>query len=178
MSGIRPPHVAGVAGGVGTSLVVAALRGIDDGVYLGGDVDILVCQTTASSLGLAHEAIGRASKPPVLAVVADIPASAPASVRARVKMASAHVEAIVHIPFVPGLRHLVDPYAAARMVLCPGVALPKAVRPFASAMHRLAAAVTPLVTSGFTSTQLAPGGAKSLAHTSLPRPRSMWPIAQ
>lgn len=62
---MRAPVVAGVAPGVGTSTLAAALHGVDGGVVgRGGRVDVLVCR--ADSLGAA-DAVGA----PVLAVVAD-----------------------------------------------------------------------------------------------------------
>ncbi|MBW0129393.1 hypothetical protein [Pseudonocardia oceani] len=67
MSGLRAPVVAGVAGGVGTSTLAAALHAVDGGRAVASSrPDVLVCR--ADSLHLA----GRRPVP-VLVVVADRP---------------------------------------------------------------------------------------------------------
>lgn len=137
----RTPLVAGVAGGVGVSTLAAALRAHDGGVYAGGSVDLLVCRTTVTSLGLAHEVAARAPHPPVLAVVADIPSTIPGSVRARMRMAEPHVHQLVAVPFVPEWRARVDPHGEAAQVLDPAQQSPRSLRDFAKAMDRLVAAL-------------------------------------
>lgn len=137
----RTPTVAGVAGGTGVSTLAAALRAADGGVYSGGPVDVLVCRTTVVSLGLAHEIAARTPFPPVLAVVADIPSTIPAPVRARMRMAEPHVHQLVAVPFVPEWRARTDPYGDAAHVLEPEQQLPRPLREFAKAMQRLVAAV-------------------------------------
>ena len=47
------PAVAGVAGGVGTSTVAAALGGRDLGVFTGRPADVVVCRATVASVLLA-----------------------------------------------------------------------------------------------------------------------------
>jgi hypothetical protein len=67
VSGLRAPVVAGVAGGVGTSTLAAALHAVDGGrAAAGSRPDVLVCR--AESLHLAGP-----SAAPVLVVVADRP---------------------------------------------------------------------------------------------------------
>lgn len=142
---MRMPRIAGVAGGMGTSLLAEALRAHDAGVYDDGPVDILVCRTTVNDLGAVHQAVARAPYPPVLAVVADIPASLPSAVRARIRMVAPHVQAAVAVPFVMEWRAMDNPYAAAAQVLRPEVNLPKGIRAFAAAVRKLAKSVEPLL---------------------------------
>jgi hypothetical protein len=137
----RIPFVAGVAGGVGASSLAAALRAHDGGVYAGGPVDVVVCRTTVVSLGLAHEVAARAPRPPVLAVVADLPSTIPGPVRARMRMAEPHVHQLVAVPFVPEWRARVNPYGEAAHVLDPAQQIPRSLRDFARAMTRLVAAL-------------------------------------
>jgi hypothetical protein len=143
---MRVPRVAGVAGGVGTSLLADALHAIDDGVYVEGPVDVLVCRTTVTSLGDAHRVLALVPYPPVLAVVADIPDVVPAAVRARIRMVSRHaVLDAIPVPFVEGWRDVDDPYSEASWVLSPEVRLPKSMRGFAKSMRGIWAAVEPLL---------------------------------
>ncbi len=138
----RTPTVAGVAGGVGVSMLASALRAGDLGVYAGGSVDVLVCRTSVVSLGLAHEVAARTPYPPVLAVVADIPSTIPAPVRARMRMAEPHVHRLVAVPFVPEWRSRTDPSVdAAQVLLAPPSQVPRPLREFAKAMQRLVAAL-------------------------------------
>lgn len=149
MPDTREPHVAGVAGGVGTSVVAAALGAADHGVYVFGlPVDVLVCRATVESLGKAHEAVQHTHTRPVLVVVADVPGGAAAGVRARVRMVHPYVEAVVVVPFLGQLRELSDPYAAAGLVLLPDVTLPREVRPFAASMWQIVKCVEPLLATG------------------------------
>jgi hypothetical protein len=166
--GMRVPRVAGVAGGVGTTLLADALHAIDDGVYVDGPVDVLVCRTTLTSLGDAHRALTQVPYPPVLAVVADIPDVVPSAVRARIRMVSPYLRDAVAVPFVGGWRNLDDPYSEASWVLSPEVRIPKSLRGFAKAMRVLAGALEPLL-----GTDPAPTAATSSADTAreLTRPR-------
>lgn len=145
--GMRVPRIAGVAGGVGTSLLADALHAIDDGVYVDGPVDVLVCRTTLTSLGDAHRALSQVVYPPVLAVVADIPDVVPGPVRARIRMASAYLLDAIAVPFVGEWRNVDDPYSEASWVLDPDIRLPKSLRPFSKAMRSLAHALEPLLST-------------------------------
>jgi hypothetical protein len=50
------PLVAGVAGGVGTTMVATAIGGGDLGVFVGRGADVLVCRATGDSLVRAGRA--------------------------------------------------------------------------------------------------------------------------
>jgi hypothetical protein len=144
----RAPRVAGVAGGVGTSVIATALRAFDDELYdPGADVDVLVCRTTLTSMGAAHRCVAETPAPPVLVVVADINAPLPRPVRARIRMVAPHVHELVAVPYVGHWRHTADPYAEAAAVLSPEGQVPRSLEDFAKAMHRLVAAVAPLLTA-------------------------------
>lgn len=149
---MRMPIIAGVAGGVGTSTVAAALRGQDNDLYVDGEqVDVLVCRSTTVSLGETHRAVAMTSYPPVLAVVGDIPAGSrgikllPNAVRARLRMIEPHVAGFVAIPFVPTWRERDDPTSEAYHVLAPAATIPRELRDFADATQDLANLLVPLL---------------------------------
>lgn len=136
------PLVAGVMGGVGTTIVASALGAYDDDLYVGGAVDVLVCESTVASLTAAHHAVGRAEYPPILVVVADVPERSrvpvlPGPVKALARMVEPHVAAMVAIPFVPQWRLREDPCADAATVLLAGVEVPPWLTEFAAAISSL-----------------------------------------
>lgn len=47
---VNPWTFAGVHGNVGTTVMAASAHGRDLGVYVGGPVDVLVCEPTATSV--------------------------------------------------------------------------------------------------------------------------------
>ena len=148
---MRQPRIAGVGGGVGTTTITHALWAFDADLYSAGEpVDVLVCRTTTLSLGDALGAVGAAPAPPVLAVVADLPAGArvpllTGPVKARLRMVEPHVAALVAVPFVTEWRGDDDPYSKAAHVLRVGAALPRHLREFAAAMAELTGAVNALL---------------------------------
>jgi hypothetical protein len=139
---MRQPRVAGVGGGVGTTTVALALRARDDARYLAGrPVDLLVCRTTTVSVEDAWRAVAGAPEPPLLAVVADVPAGTRVPVlarpvRARLEQLEPLVSALVAVPFVRAWRSTEDPYAEASHVLR-APAVPRALREFTDAMALL-----------------------------------------
>lgn len=142
MSALRPPVVAGVAGGVGTSTVAAALRGRDADRAV-ARADIVVCRLTGDSLrkvARLAEALP-AEAHPVLAVT-----SAPGGVRgplaARLRLLEPRFAGVVVLPHVGAWRELADPLAEAAMVLGkPAERLSRPLRGYAHALRALAAAV-------------------------------------
>ena len=53
MSQLRAPKIVGVGGGVGTTTLATAVRGLDLGRALDRGVDVLVCRSTGESLRAA-----------------------------------------------------------------------------------------------------------------------------
>jgi hypothetical protein len=151
---LQPPRIAGVAGGVGTTTLSAALRGIDLGVYRAGDpVDVLVARATMVSLGAAQRALAATpGPPPLLAVVADqARGGLPDNAGHRLRMTEGRLSAIVHVPYVQGWRHLDNPYLSAYETLTGGLTqrLPgRAARGFAAAAREIAQAITPRLDRG------------------------------
>ena len=136
------PLVAGVLGGVGTTIVASALGAYDDDLYVGGAVDVLVCESTVASLTAAHSAVGRAEYPPILVVVADVPERSrvpvlPGPVKALARMVEPHVAAMVAIPFVSQWRLREDPCVDAATVLRTGAEVPSWLTEFAAAITSL-----------------------------------------
>jgi hypothetical protein len=143
--GLRAPLVCGVAGGVGTTTIAAALRARDLGVYHGGPADIIVCRSTSSSVGAAHRVVNTVVGKPVLVVVADGPLRTPAAVKARVRMVEPHVAALVWMPYVEHWRQIDQALEQAVAVPHHPESVPKWLRPWAGALMRVADAVLPLV---------------------------------
>lgn len=148
---MRVPFCAGVAGGVGVTVISHALRAADEDLHVPeSPVDILVCRTTTDSVGQAHRALATALYRPVLAVVADVPEGArlkilPSAVRARLRMIEPHVAGMVAVPFVPRWREVDDPCQEAAYVLAPGSDVPRDLRDFAAAMRQLSEQVQPVL---------------------------------
>lgn len=123
MHGTTTPRVAGVAGGVGTSIISAALRALDCRTCQpNAPVDVLVCRATTESLVRAQYVLGRVGAAPILAVVSDVsgflgapnvPASAHDLLR---KIADDRTNAVV-IPFVKSWRDVANPWQHAYATL-------------------------------------------------------------
>lgn len=145
------PVVCGAAGGVGTSVLAAALHGYDWDLWTPSDCgDVLVCRGTVASMTEAQRALDEAAYPPVLAVVADMPQVAgmpmlPPEVAALSRMldtgAVARVAAMVAVPFVPQWRTRSDPIADAWALLEPREVVPAWLTGFAAAVVRLIEAI-------------------------------------
>lgn len=134
---MKRPVVVGVAGGVGTSTVAAAIGGDDLGTYRADDdADVVVCRSTASSLELAHAVVNdlqfRAAV--VLVVVADSPGKTPAVVRSLIRMVEPHLQAAVAVPWVPTWRQERRPVDQAAQALTAGV---RWLHPFRRAMEEV-----------------------------------------
>ncbi len=111
--------MAGVAGGVGTSLLAAAVGGVDRGVYRAQtSVVVLVCRSTVSSVGAAAHALQHTPGLPVLAVVADAPGVRWGSnTRNRLRSIEPHTAGIVPIPLVAAWRDTLRPIQRAAQLL-------------------------------------------------------------
>ncbi|HEY2206746.1 MAG TPA: hypothetical protein VGH99_19965 [Pseudonocardia sp.] len=146
MSRPRAPRIAGVAGGVGTTTLAAALRGYDRGRAAGQGMEVLVCRSTGESLHHAARVVtwlASAGRPrPVLAVTADQPVPLRGPLRARLRMIEPQVGGLVLVPYVAHWRDLTDPLAeAARLAECPADELPRGLRGYGGALAVLAEVV-------------------------------------
>ena len=142
MTGLRAPVVAGVGGGVGTTALAVALRGIDGGRERVDTADILACRGTLDSLARAADALQHAGPAPrpVLAVTLD-GGRAPGVLRARLELVAADT-AVVLLPHVRRWRTLADPVAEMSSLLRdPLDRLPRPLRAYAAALRVLAGAV-------------------------------------
>lgn len=146
----RPPVIAGLTGGVGTSTLAAALHARDGGRIDGSDVraDLLVCRSDEASVRHAAALIGRATSPrPVLAVTLDTGWPVRGAPRAGFsalpsEFGSAEHPVDVAIPYVARWHGLVAPLDEAAAVLAqPAEHLPRPVRAYAGALQLLVAAV-------------------------------------
>lgn len=141
---IDPPIVAGVLGGVGTTLLARALQGRDARIYgAGNPVDVLVCRSTAHSVYAAQCALQHTPDPPVLAVVDDTPgASWGQNTTNKIRLTEPHVKSVVRIPAISEWRDLESPCkAAATVLLTAEPDLPKSLRPFHRALLDLVAEI-------------------------------------
>jgi hypothetical protein len=148
---VELPVVCGSAGGVGTSVLAAALHGYDGDLWTPSDCgDVLACRATVTSMTEAQRALDEAAYPPVLAVVADMPQVAgmpmlPPEVAALSRMLDTgpvpRVTAMVAVPFVPQWRTRTDPAADAWALLEPGAVVPAWLTGFAAAVIRLIEAI-------------------------------------
>jgi len=137
---IEPPIVAGVQGGVGTTLLARALRGADHRIYgARNPVDVLVCRSTVHSVYAAQCALQYTQGPPILAVVDDTPsANWGQNTTNKLRLTEPHVQSIVRIPLVSEWRDIESPSSVAEQVLVEAEAdLPKSLRPFARSLHEL-----------------------------------------
>ena len=143
MTGMRPPVIAGVGGGVGTTTVAVALRGSDES--RGADTaDILVCRGTLDSLRRAAAVLDRlgAGPRPVLAVTLDGTRVPRGPLRARLQLLEPAVSAVVLLPHVGGWRTVADPLPeVARLLVDPADRVPRPLRRYTAALRELADAV-------------------------------------
>ncbi|MHA6792428.1 hypothetical protein ACVGVM_02745 [Pseudonocardia bannensis] len=144
VTGLHPPVVAGVAGGVGTTTVAVALRGHDAGRGVDTRTDVVVCRCTGDSLRCAAALADRfgPGPRPVLAVTADgaVPTRGP--LHARLRMIEPQFAALVVLPRVGRWRELTDPLTeAAGLFAQPVEELPRSLRAYVMALRRLASAV-------------------------------------
>ena len=102
------PAVVGVAGGVGTSTVAAALGGLDLGVFTGRPADVVVCRATVASVLRAGRVAALCGRP-VVAVTAVDTGKPSSALRSRLALLEPHTAAVVALPWVPQWRDLVDP---------------------------------------------------------------------
>ena len=102
------PAVVGVAGGVGTSTVAAALGGRDLGVFTGRPAEVVVCRATVASV-LPAGRVAALCPRPVVAVTAVDTGKLSAALRSRLALLEPHTAAIVVLPWVPSWHDLVDP---------------------------------------------------------------------
>lgn len=140
MRALRPPLVAGLGPGLGTSTVAAGLHARDGGRWH-GVADIVVCGDAGDALRCAGElAAMPATTRPVLAVACTADAVAPPAARLRALQRSAG--AVVLLPHVPWWHGLAAPFDEAAAVLGqPAAQLPRPLQDYAAALRRLAAAV-------------------------------------
>lgn len=143
---MRAPLVCGVAGGVGTTTIVAGLQARDLGVYRSGPVDIVVCRSTSTSVAAAHRVVNTVPGKPVLVVVPDGPLRTPAAARARLTMVGPHITALVAMPYVQRWREIDTALEQAGLVLrVPPEQVPKWLRPWLAALKQIVDAVLPLL---------------------------------
>ena len=102
------PAVVGVAGGVGTSTVAAALGGLDLGVFTGRPAAVVVCRATVASVLRAGRVAALCGRP-VVAVTAVDTGKPSSALRSRLALLEPHTAAVVVLPWVPQWRDLVDP---------------------------------------------------------------------
>lgn len=142
MTALRPPVVAGVAGGVGTSTVAAALRARDAERDV-ARADIVACHLTGDSLrkvARLADALPAGARP-VLAVTA-APGGARGPLATRLRLLEPRFAGVVVLPHVGAWRVLADPSAEAAALLGkPAERLSRPLRGYADALRALAAAV-------------------------------------
>ena len=136
------PLVAGVAGGVGTTMVATAIGAGDLGVFVGRGVDVLVCRATGDSLVRAGRAaqllVGSTGRLPVIAVTAADASGPSRPVSARLRLLEPHAAAIVVLPFVRRWRDLAVPLDEVRGLLTtPRNEVPRVLRRYADAARQL-----------------------------------------
>jgi hypothetical protein len=145
VTAMRVPVVAGVGGGVGTTIVAAALRGHDAGRVTAGWPDILVCRGTLDSLRRAAAVLETADPDafPVLAVTLDAARATRRPIRAHLERLEPDLGALVVLPCVRRWATLADPVAeAAHLLEEPADRLPRPLRAYAAALRELVEAVT------------------------------------
>ena len=134
--------VAGVAGGVGTSTLAAAMGARDRGVFVGRPVDVLVCRATGDSLvraGHAARLITQSTgRKPVVAVTSTDASGPSRPVTARLRLLEPHTSAVVVLPFIRRWRDVTAPLDEARALLkVPRTDLPRPLRRYAIAAQSL-----------------------------------------
>lgn len=145
----EPPFIAGVAGGVGTTTIAAALRGLDCGLYRANKpVQVLVCRSTLNSLGCAQRALQYTPDPPVLAVVDDVPnGSLSTNTANRLRMTEGYVADIIRIPFVSEWRDAENPHHHAADLLV-SAEQPKGLRAYVVAVQDLVNTIVAIADAG------------------------------
>lgn len=147
MTGLRTPVIAGVAGGVGTSTVAAALHALDAGRCGTGalaGVDVLVCRGTGASLRRVDalaEPLTSTGPRPVLAVTAE--AGMPRDpLLSRLRDIEPRFSGVLMLPYVGRWCEVTDPHieAAALLAELPE-RLPHPLRAYAGALRLLARTV-------------------------------------
>ncbi|GAA4009851.1 hypothetical protein GCM10022247_34990 [Allokutzneria multivorans] len=149
MGGQRQPlAIAGVAGGVGTSTWVRLLQraevaATDTGVYHGGELTMLVTNTTAAATRHIGTALWLSPRPPILVVLATSPRDLQGAAKSFVTAAKPHLAYQLALPYERRWAGLVeapgpgDLRARTRLVLNQ---LPEALRAFYSQTPRRPAA--------------------------------------
>jgi hypothetical protein len=140
VSRFRPPIVAGVSGGVGTTTLALALHGHDAGLDT-AEADVLVCRSSVESLDRAARIADLAwpGRYPVLLVTLDGTERRPP---ARLARLHDRWTAVVPVPHIAPWRDLVDPYReAAGLLGSPRADLPRPVRALLDAIGRAARVV-------------------------------------
>ena len=128
------PAVVGVAGGVGTSTVAAALGGRDLGVFTGRPADVVVCRATVASVLLAGRVTALCARP-VVAVTALDTGKPSSALRSRLALLEPHTTAVITLPWVPPWCDLVDPIQELRDQLHrPAGKLPRTVGGYLAAL--------------------------------------------
>lgn len=152
----RRPVVAGLAPGVGTSTLAAALHAYDGGVVdcgvrdgglhdrragtRSGGADVVVCRLDEETL--RHAALVVPTRPGAVPVLAVTCCDARPVPTARLRAATSRFAAVVLLPDVPRWRGLTDPVAEAAVVLGQAPThLPRALRQYAAALRQLVEAV-------------------------------------
>ena len=163
--------VAGVAGGVGTSTLAAAMGARDRGVFVGRAVDVLVCRATGDSLiraGRAAQIITQTTgRKPVVAVTAADSSGPSRPVTARLKLLEPHTAAVIVLPFVRHWRDVTAPLDEARALFAvPRTDLPRPLRRYTGAIQSVVSAL-----GGRAVTTLTPPAARSLSRHILGRMR-------
>ncbi|UOT08469.1 hypothetical protein MPY17_40120 (plasmid) [Rhodococcus opacus] len=110
--GFPMPRIAGIDGGVGTSLVATMLKvPFDSGKRGPGEqVDVLVCRSVTGQIARAIATTMAMPVPPVLVVVDDCGQSWPKTARQRIEMARPNLPAVVRVPWIEQLRSVDDPH--------------------------------------------------------------------
>lgn len=142
MSPVRPPVIAGLAPGSGTSTLAAALHARDAGVLpdrFASEADIVVCRAEA----LRHAAALACSPTgprPVLAVLLD--ESGREAVTPRLAAVRARFGAVTALPQVPHWRGTAVPNEAATVLALNSIYLLEPLQAYAAALRVLVAALT------------------------------------
>ncbi|OLT10746.1 hypothetical protein BJF78_05555 [Pseudonocardia sp. CNS-139] len=132
---VRPPLIAGVAPGSGTSTLAAALHARDGGVLpqrVAGEADVVVCRaaTVRQAAALACSPVGPR---PVLAVVLD--EAGPDAVAARLAAVRGRFGAVATLPHVPHWAGHDVREEAATVLALQGTYLLDPVRAYAAALR-------------------------------------------
>jgi hypothetical protein len=173
---MRPPVVAGVGGGVGTTTLALALRGHDGGTAVesaAGSVtaDILACRGTVHSLCRAATALEHVGPGPRPVVAVTLDGSRPRGpLHARLQRLERAASAVVLLPHVPRWRTVADPLPEAAGLLVEPGPVPRPLRPYAAAVRELARTVA-------TSGRLHVPAAASLGNDAAGRARAATPAA-